>query len=224
MTGSELAAALLEKLRAALPEIEVRAAYSGHVTRKPAKPVLCIGLLHEERADGAGSAKLGVWLYTPPENAPADLFAAVCAALQAIPCTVRSVTRGEAKYDGAVGCVVTPCTIQAVTTAAAENRTAVKINGMEFAADGVSVSLETQTKRYGSVGEEKPHTVVNGEKTYRVTLTGFTGGAELLGLESFALETGGVRYAPCAWRRIEPNRLVLEAGGAENITESGENE
>ena len=144
--------------------------------------------------------------------------------MQAIPCTVRSVTRGEAKYDGAVGCVVTPCTIQAVTTAAAESRTAVKINGMEFAADGVSVSLETQTKRYGSVGEEKPHTVVNGEKMYRVTLTGFTGGTELLGLESFALETGGVRYAPCAWRRIEPNRLVLEAGGAENITESGENE
>ncbi|MGN0478864.1 MAG: hypothetical protein ACI4GO_05490 [Hominenteromicrobium sp.] len=222
MTGSELAAALLEKLRTMLPETEVHAAFSGSMTRKPEKPVLCIGLLSETRAEDGGSAKLGVWLYTPPSAVPGDLFAAVCAALQEIPCTVRSVTRGETKYDGTAGCLVTPCTILAVT-AAAENRTAVAINGVGYWADSVSVSTEMQTKRYGSVGEEKPHTVVNGAKTYRVTLAGFTGGTELLGLESFVTETAGVRYAPCAWKRIEPDRLVLEAGGAENVTEGGDN-
>ena len=222
MTGEALAAALREKLGDALPEIEVRAAYAGKMERKPAKPVLCIGLLSEERTDGAGSAKLGVWLYTPPETAPANLFSAVCAALQAIPCTVRSVTRGEPKYDGALGCVVTPCTILAAVSMEEKSRTAVKLNGVPYTADIVSVSVETQAKRYGSVGEDVPHTVVSGAKLYRVALVGLDGGEDVLGLENFTLEAAGVRYAPCAWRKIERDRLVLEAGGAETITESGE--
>ena len=100
MTGSELAAALLERLREALPQAEVRAAYDGDFSRRPARPIVCVGLLSEAVTGGAGSAKLGVWLYTAAGDSAAPLFAAVCAALSALPCTVRSVARGgESLWD-----------------------------------------------------------------------------------------------------------------------------
>ena len=79
--------------------------------------------------DGAGSVKLGVWLYTAERRSAVDLFEAVCTALAAIPCTVRSVARGEMQYDGALRCMVTPCTVEASSNAAAENRVALEIGG-----------------------------------------------------------------------------------------------
>lgn len=142
MTGSELAAALLERLREALPQAEVRAAYDGDFSRRPARPIVCVGLLSEAVTGGAGSAKLGVWLYTAAGDSAAPLFAAVCATLSALPCTVRSVARGETRYDGALR-----CTVEAAVNAAAENRVAVEIGGTVCTAD--SVSVETETKRCG---------------------------------------------------------------------------
>ena len=94
MTGSEIASALTERLRTALPQADVRMAYDGDFSRKPARPVVCVGLLREAVTDGAGSVKLGVWLYTAERRSAVDLFEAVCTALAAIPCTVRSVARG----------------------------------------------------------------------------------------------------------------------------------
>ena len=61
MTGSELAAALLERLREALPQAEVRAAYDGAFFRRPARPIVCVGLLSEAVTGGAGSAERRGW-------------------------------------------------------------------------------------------------------------------------------------------------------------------
>lgn len=74
MTGSEIASALTERLRTALPQADVRMAYDGDFSRKPARPVVCVGLLREAVTDGAGSAKLGVWLYTAERRSAVDLL------------------------------------------------------------------------------------------------------------------------------------------------------
>lgn len=224
MTGNELAEALILRLREALPEIEVRAAYTGEMMRRPGQAVLCIGLLREAQAESVGSVKLGVWLYTPARQTAVDIFAAVCNALEAIPCTVRSVTREEAKYDGTVRCMVTPCTIEATVSAAAENRVEIRLGEIDCTADGVSVCSETQAVRYGSVGEEKPHTVVAGNTTYRVTISGLDAPPAVLELENFAADISGVRYAPCVWRSIRADQVIFEAGGVERLCteESGD--
>lgn len=224
MTGSELAAAFLERLREAMPQAEVRAAYDGVFSRRPARPVVCVGLLSEAVTDGEGSAKLGVWLYTAAGDSAAALFAAVCAALSALPCTVRSVARGETKYDGALRCTVTPCTVEAAVNAAAENRVAVEIGGAACTADSVSVETETKTLRFGSVGEERPHTLAAGETVYRLTVAGLAAPEAVFALESFAVCAAGVRYAPCAWKRRGAGKAVIEAGGmqaAEAEAEAG---
>nr|DAP81680.1 MAG TPA: hypothetical protein [Caudoviricetes sp.] len=171
-----------------------------------------------------GSAKLGVWLYTAAGDSAAPLFAAVCAALSALPCTVRSVARGETRYDGALRCTVTPCTVEAAVNAAAENRVAVEIGGTACTADSVSVETETKTLRFGSVGEERPHTLAAGETVYRLTVAGLAAPEAVFALESFAVCAAGVRYAPCAWKRRGAGKAVIEAGGmqpAEAETEAG---
>ena len=83
MTGSEIASALTERLRAALPQADVRTAYDGNFSRKPARPVVCVGLLREAVTDGAGSVKLGVWLYTAERRAR-------CAAWRAARCSTTA--------------------------------------------------------------------------------------------------------------------------------------
>ena len=166
---------------------EVRAAYDGDFSRRPARPIVCVGLLSEAVTGGAGSAKLGVWLYTAAGDSAAPLFAAVCAALSALPCTVRSVARGETRYDGALRCTVTPCTVEAAVNAAAENRVAVEIGGTVCTADSVSVETETKTLRFGSVGEERPHTLAAGETVYRLTVAGLAAPEAVFALESLSL-------------------------------------
>lgn len=225
MTGSEIASALTERLRTALPQADVRMVYDGDFSRKPARPVVCVGLLREAVTDGAGSVKLVVWLYTAERRSAVDLFEAVCTALAAIPCTVRSVARGEMQYDGALRCMVTPCTVEASSNAAAENRVALEIGGAACTADSVSVERETKTLRFGSVGEEAPHTVADGPTVYRLTITGLAAPETVVSLAGFAVCVSGVRYAPCVWKKLGADRVELEAGGAqaeaETETEAG---
>ena len=73
----ETPGSLGERLREALPQAEVSAVYDGAFFRRPARPIVCVGLLSETMTDGAGSAKLGVWLYTAAGDSAAPLFAAV---------------------------------------------------------------------------------------------------------------------------------------------------
>ena len=120
---------------------------------------------------------------------------------------------------------VTPCTVEASSNAAAENRVALEIGGAACTADGVSVERETKTLRFGSVGEEAPHTVADGPTVYRLTITGLAAPETVVSLAGFAVCVSGVRYAPCVWKKLGADRVELEAGGAqaeaETETEAG---
>ncbi len=221
MTGREIAQALTERLKTELPQAEVRAAYGGQFARRPEQPVVCIDLQREALSDGAASARLGVWLYAPAMETAGDLFAAVCAALRGIACTVRSVVRGETQYDRALQCMVTACTVEVSSNATAENRLALTIGGYDCTADGVTVESETKTLRFGSVGEEKPHTVATGDTVYRLTVDGLAAPEAVFAADGFAVAVSGRMYAPCAWKKIAGNRAVIEAGGAETETREG---
>lgn len=213
MTGYEIARALTDRLKTALPQAQVREAYSGTFARRPECPVICIEVQRETVTDGAVRTKLGVWLYTPAKETAVDLFAAVCAALRGISCTVRSVVRDETRYDSALQCMVTTCTVEVASTVAAENRVALTIGGQACTADSVTVESEAKTLRLGSVGEEKPHAVVVGDTVYQLTVEGLAAPETVFAADNFAVSVSGRWYAPCSWKKIGGSRAVIEAGG-----------
>ena len=56
MTGTELSAALAEKLKALLPDCAVRPAFTGTLQRLPQRAAVTVGVMQEENADGARRA------------------------------------------------------------------------------------------------------------------------------------------------------------------------
>lgn len=125
MTGTELSAALAEKLKALLPDCAVRPAFTGTLQRLPQRAAVTVGVMQEENADGVFETVLGVQLYARERNDHARLFDAVCAAVSSLPCALRSVKRSETTYSAALSCLVTLCTVQAATGAADKARAAV---------------------------------------------------------------------------------------------------
>ncbi|MEI3574437.1 MAG: hypothetical protein V8P99_04230 [Oscillospiraceae bacterium] len=125
MTGTELSAALAEKLKALLPDCAVRPAFTGTLQRLPQRAAVTVGVMQEENADGVFETVLGVQLYARERNDHARLFDAVCAAVSSLPCALRSVKRSETTYSAALSCLVTLCTVQAATGAADNARAAV---------------------------------------------------------------------------------------------------
>lgn len=181
MTGTELSAALAEKLKVLLPDCAVRPAFTGTLQRLPQR-------------------------------------AAVCAAVSSLPCALRSVKRSETTYSAALSCLVTLCTVQAATGAADKARAAVMIGDKVFTADAVKVSHEAKVKRYYAIGEENPYAAVASKAVYTIVLHGFSGGEEALPGE-FTLQTGGARYTHCVLKAASENKLVIEAGACEKITQ-----
>ena len=59
----------------------------------------------------------------------------------ALPCSVRSIIRGEAKQDGTLGCLMTPCTVQAVTDGSMEAAVRMRFGGFVFPNDPASVQV-----------------------------------------------------------------------------------
>lgn len=141
MTGNELVTLLLEALAAALPQAEVCGEFTGQMHRKPEKPVVSVGMLQEERAEGVTEVKLGIRLYTAEAKAAAGLMEKILAAAMALPCSVRSIVRGEAKQDGTLGCLMTPCTVQAVTDGSMEAAVRMRFGGFVFPNDPASVQV-----------------------------------------------------------------------------------
>lgn len=60
MTGTELSAALAEKLKALLPDCAVRPAFTGTLQRLPQRAAVTVGVMQEENADGVFETVLGV--------------------------------------------------------------------------------------------------------------------------------------------------------------------
>ena len=145
MTGTELSAALAEKLKALLPDCAVRPAFTGTLQRLPQRAA--VGVMQEENADGVFETVLGVQLYARERNDHARLFDAVCAAVSSLPCALRSVKRSETTYSAALSCLVTLCTVQAATGAADKARAAVVIGDRVFTADAVKISHEARKIR-----------------------------------------------------------------------------
>ena len=127
MTGTELSAALAEKLKVLLPDCAVRPAFTGTLQRLPQRAAVTVGVMQEENADGVFETVLGVQLYARERDDHARLFDAVCAAVSSLPCALRSVKRSETTYSAALSCLVTLCTVQAATGAADNARAAVVI-------------------------------------------------------------------------------------------------
>lgn len=200
MTGTELSAALAEKLKALLPDCAVRPAFTGTLQRLPQRAAVTVGVMQEENADGVFETVLGVQLYARERDDHARLFDAVCAAVSSLPCALRSVKRSETTYS-------------------ADNaRAAVVIGDKVFTADAVKISHEAKVKRYYAIGEENPYAAVAGKAVYTVVLHGFSGGEEALPGE-FTLQTGGARYTHCVLKAASENKLVIEAGACEKITQ-----
>ena len=202
MTGTELSAALAEKLKVLLPDCAVRPAFTGTLQRLPQRAAVTVGVMQEENADGVFETVLGVQLYARERDDHARLFDAVCAAVSSLPCALRSVTL---------------CTVQAATGAADNARAAVVIGDKVFTADAVKISHEAKVKRYYAIGEENPYAAVAGKAVYTIVLHGFSGGEEALPGE-FTLQTGGARYTHCVLKAASENKLVIEAGACEKIT------
>lgn len=80
MTGTELSAALAEKLKALLPDCAVRPAFTGTLQRLPQRAAVTVGVMQEENADGVFETVLGVQLYARERDDHARLFDAVCVA------------------------------------------------------------------------------------------------------------------------------------------------
>ena len=133
MTGTELSAALAEKLKVLLPDCAVRPAFTGTLQRLPQRAAVTVGVMQEENADGVFETVLGVQLYARERDDHARLFDAVCAAVSSLPCALRSVKRSETTYSAALSCLVTLCTVQAATGAADNARAAVGIGAFSFA-------------------------------------------------------------------------------------------
>ena len=207
MTGTELSAALAEKLKVLLPDCAVRPAFTGTLQRLPQRAAVTVGVMQEENADGVFETVLGVQLYARERDDHARLFDAVCAAVSSLPCALRSVKRSETTYSAALSCLVTLCTVQAATGAADK----------VFTADAVKISHEAKVKRYYAIGEENPYAAVAGKAVYTIVLHGFSGGEEALPGE-FTLQTGGARYTHCVLKAASENKLVIEAGACEKIT------
>ena len=161
---------------------------------------------------------LGVQLYARERDDHARLFDAVCAAVSSLPCALRSVKRSETTYSAALSCLVTLCTVQAATGAADNARAAVMVGDKVFTADAVKISHEAKVKRYYAIGEENPYAAVAGKAVYTIVLHGFSGGEEALPGE-FTLQTGGARYTHCVLKAASENKLVIEAGVCEKITQ-----
>ena len=217
MTGTELSAALAEKLKVLLPDCAVRPAFTGTLQRLPQRAAVTVGVMQEENADGVFETVLGVQLYARERDDHARLFDAVCAAVSSLPCALRSVKRSETTYSAALSCLVTLCTVQAATGAADKARAAVVIGDKVFTADAVKISHEAKVKRYYAIGEENPYAAVAGKAVYTIVLHGFSGGEEALPGE-FTLQTGGARYTHCVLKAASENKLVIEAGACEKIT------
>lgn len=173
MTGTELSAALAEKLKALLPDCAVRPAFTGTLQRLPQRAAVTVGVMQEENADGVFETVLGVQLYARERNDHARLFDAVCAAVSSLPCALRSVKRSETTYSAALSCLVTLCTVQAATGAADKARAAVVIGDRVFTADAVKISHEAKVKRYYAIGEENPYAAVAAKRCTRLCCTGF---------------------------------------------------
>ena len=109
-------------------------------------------------------------------------------------------------------------TVQAATGAADNARAAVVIGDKVFTADAVKISHEAKVKRYYAIGEENPYAAVAGKAVYTIVLHGFSGGEEALPGE-FTLQTGGARYTHCVLKAASENKLVIEAGACEKITQ-----
>ena len=59
MTGTELSAALAEKLKVLLPGCAVRPAFTGTLQRLPQRAAVTVGVMQEENADGVFETVLG---------------------------------------------------------------------------------------------------------------------------------------------------------------------
>lgn len=141
MTGSELVTMWVEKLEEKLPAAEVQEEFSGHMLRKPEKPVVSVGILQEECAEGVCEVKLGIRLYTMEAGAAAELMTAIFGTVSALPCSLRSIVRGETKYDSTLGCLVTPCTVLAVMGTAVENAVKMRFGSFVFPNDPTSIQV-----------------------------------------------------------------------------------
>ena len=64
MTGTELSAALAEKLKVLLPDCAVRPAFTGTLQRLPQRAAVTVGVMQEENANGVFETVLGCLLYT----------------------------------------------------------------------------------------------------------------------------------------------------------------
>lgn len=159
MTGTELSAALAEKLKVLLPDCAVRPAFTGTLQRLPQRAAVTVGVMQEENANGVFETVLGVQLYARERDDHARLFDAVCAAVSSLPCALRSVKRSETTYSA-----------------------------------------------------------VASKAVYTIVLHGFSGGEEALPGE-FTLQTGGARYTHCVLKAASENKLVIEAGACEKITQ-----
>ena len=87
-----------------------------------------------------------------------------------------------------------------------------------FTADAVKISHEAKVKRYYAIGEENPYAAVAGKAVYTIVLHGFSGGEAALPGE-FTLQTGGARYTHCVLKTASENKLGIEAGACEKITQ-----
>ena len=90
MTGTELSAALAEKLKMLLPDCAVRPAFTGTLQRLPQRAAVTVGVMQEENADGVFETVLGVQLYARERDDHARLFDAVCAAVSSLPSTIMA--------------------------------------------------------------------------------------------------------------------------------------
>lgn len=224
MKGSALTAAVCAALRDLSPDCTVREAFTGALCRRPARPLISVGLLGEASSGGADTAEIGVWLFRSAdgatEGAAVDLFQRVSDAAKAAGCTVQRLVLGETVYDKTTDCLTARCVLTAVTGAGGAAGETVYINGAPYTAEGHTVAFSESVRHYGAVGEETPpHTVR--ERTYTVTLTGFSGGEAFLTLRDFAASVGGVRYFPCGWKSVGGARAVFCSANAERLTESG---
>ena len=136
MTGTELSAALAEKLKVLLPDCAVRPAFTGTLQRLPQRAAVTVGVMQEENADGVFETVLGVQLYARERDDHARLFDAVCAAVSSLPCALRSVKRSETTYSAALpgeftlqtgGARYTHCVLKA----ASENKLVIEAGACE---------------------------------------------------------------------------------------------
>lgn len=221
MTGTELSAALAEKLKVLLPDCAVRPAFTGTLQRLPQRAAVTVGVMQEENADGVFETVLGVQLYARERDDHARLFDAVCAAVSSLPCALRSVKRSETTYSAALSCLVTLCTVQAATGAADNARAAVVIGDKVFTADAVKISHEAKVKRYYAIGEENPYAAVAGKAVYTIVLHGFSGGEEALPGE-FTLQTGGGEISVCTELERRAPTVTVPYGMAVSVPQGTE--